>query len=207
MALAAQAQLEKVRSETAKAVGQQALDRQKMEQENLFKHQQLHAKTAIDLGRLDIEGRKAGVDHATKMGALASQLMKDQSDSDSADQDQQIKMAQAQNQSDQVAQQGQQNDNDAMLKAQQAQNQHTQAMADIASRHTQAMTQMAAQHHAAMSGVGAKHAQVIAGALAGDADRLHEAHQAALDRDSAERTTAATLGNQQTLARMKPKPK
>jgi hypothetical protein len=69
-----------------------------------------------------------------------------------------------------------------------------------------------------MSGVGAKNAATAVGALSSSADRLHEqhqsamdrlhqTHQAALDRDSAERTTAATLGNQQTIAKMKPKPK
>jgi len=58
-----------------------------------------------------------------------------------------------------------------------------------------------------MTGHGLKGAGIVAGALDGSADRLHDAHQAELDRDSAERTTAATLGNQQTLAKMKPKPK
>jgi hypothetical protein len=218
MAMAAQAQMEKVRSETAKAVGQQNLDRAKMQQENEFKQHQLHVKTALDLQKLDIEGQKAGLDHHVALAQLASQLMKDQSDQDSAGQDQQIKMSQAQNDADATAQQGQQAENDVQLKAAQQAQQHQQAMAQIASQHTQAMTQMAAQHHAQMSGVQAKNTATIAGALSSDADRLHEqhqatmdrlhqTHQAALDRDSAERTTAATLTNQQKLAKMKPKPK
>ena len=55
--------MEKVRSETAKAVGQQQIDRTRMLQENTFKHQQLQAKSMIDLQKLDIEGQQAGLDH------------------------------------------------------------------------------------------------------------------------------------------------
>ena len=56
--MAAQAMMEKVRSETAKAVGQQHLDRTRQEQENAFKHTQLQAKTQVDLQKLDIEGQR-----------------------------------------------------------------------------------------------------------------------------------------------------
>jgi hypothetical protein len=218
MAVAAQAQLEKVRSDTSKAVGQQNLDRQKMEAENQFKHHQLNVKTALDLQKLDIDGAKAGLDHHVELAKLGSQLMSDDQDRQQQGQQSQIDMAGAQNDADAQAQQHQQAMNDAQMKAAQQAQQHTQAMSQIASQHTQAMTKMAADHHAAMSGVGAKNAATVAGALSGDADRLHEqhqaamdrlhqTHQAALDRDSAERTTAATLSNQQTLAKMKPKPK
>ena len=62
-AMAAQAMMEKVRSATATAVGQQHLDRTKMEQENAFKHRQLQAKTQIDLQKLDMQGAQMGVDH------------------------------------------------------------------------------------------------------------------------------------------------
>jgi hypothetical protein len=218
MALAAQAQLEKVRSDTAKAVGQQNLDRTKMEQENAFKQHQLHVKTALDLQKLDIDSQKAGLDHHVALAQLGSQLASDQQDRDQQDQKSQVDMAQAQNDSDAQAQQHQQAENDAQLKAAQMMSQHQQSMAQIDSAHSQAMTKMAADHHAAMSGVGAKNAATVAGALSGDADRMHEqhqsamerlhqTHQAALDRDTQERTTAATLSNQQTLAKMKPKPK
>jgi hypothetical protein len=218
MAVAAQAQLEKVRSETAKAVGQQNLARAKMEQENAFKHTQLHTKTALDLQKLDIEGQKAGLDHHVELAKLGSQLMSDDQDRQQQDQQSQIDMAGAQNDSDAQAQQHQQAMNDAQLKAAQQAQQHQQAMSQIASQHTQAMTKMAADHHAAMSGVGAKNAATVAGALSSDADRLHErhqsamdrlhqTHQAALDRDSAERTTAATLSTQSQIAKNRPKPK
>jgi hypothetical protein len=218
MAMAAQAQMEKVRSETAKAVGQQNLDRAKMQQENQFKHQQLHFKTALDLQKLDIEGQKAGLDHHVELAKLGSQLMSDDQDRQQQDQQGQVDMAGAQNDADAQAQQHQQAMNDAQLKAAQQAQQHQQAMSQIASQHTQAMTKMAADHHAAMSGVGAKNAATVVGALSGDADRLHEqhqsamdrlhqTHQAALDRDSAERTTAATLSTQSQIAKNKPKPK
>jgi hypothetical protein len=218
MAMAAQAQMEKVRSETAKAVGQQNLDRAKMQQENAFKHTQLHAKTALDLQKLDIESAKAGLDHHVELAKLGSQLMSDDQDRQQQDQQSQIDMAGAQNDASQVDQQRQQAMNDAQLKAAQQAQQHQQAMSQIASQHTQAMTKMAADHHAAMSGVGAKNVATVAGALSSDADRLHEqhqsamdrlhqTHQAALDRDSAERTTAATLSTQSQIAKNRPKPK
>ena len=206
MSVAAQAQLEKVRSDTSKAVGQQQLDREKMVHDNVFKHQQLQAKTQIDVQKLGLEGAKIGVDNHTQMAQLASQLMRDQQDSDSADQDQQIKAAQAQNDSDQVAQQGQQQQNAAQLQAAQIASQHMQKMSQIRAQHTQAMTSLASQHHAAMTGHGMKGAQIIAGALSQGADHEHEAEQADLDRQHEETVTAATLGNQQKIAKMRPRP-
>ena len=47
MTMAAQAQMEKVRSDTAKAVGQQQLDRERMQAEGKFKYDQLQAKTQV----------------------------------------------------------------------------------------------------------------------------------------------------------------
>ena len=204
MAVAAQAQLEKVRSDTAKAVGQQQLDREKMVHDNVFKHQQLQAKTEIDIQKLELEGQKIGVDNHIQMAHLASQLMRDQQDGDAADQDSQLKMADAQNQSDQVAQQGQQAQNDAELKAAQLAGQHMQKMHQLNLGHVQAMTDLASRHHAAMTGHGMKGAQIVAGALSQGADQDHEAEQADLDRQHDEATTAATLGNQQKIAKMRP---
>jgi hypothetical protein len=215
MALAAQAQLEKVRSDTAKAVGQQQLDREKMVHENVFKHQQLQAKTQTDIQKMGIDSQKAGIDAHVQLSQLASQLMKDQDASDQADQDSQLKMADAQNQSDQVVQQGQQANNDAALKAMQLAHQHMQKMSQIGAQHTQAMTSLASQHHAAMTGHGMKGAQIIAGALSqgadqgheaeqNDLDRQQEAQQSDLDREHQAAVTAATLGNQQKIAKMRP---
>ena len=210
MAVAAQAQLEKVRADSAAKVTQLGFDRNKAQAENAFKHTQLHAKTALDAQKLDIEAQKAGLDHHVALTQLASQLSKDQQDSDSADQDQQIKAAQAQNDSDQVAQQGQQAMNDAQLKAAQLASQHMQSMGQLASQHSQAMTKMAADHHAAMTGHAAgvhnTHAKLIAGALSQGADMEHETQENQLERRHDAVKTAATLGNQQTIAKMKPKP-
>ena len=205
MALAAQAQLEKVRSDTSKAVGQQQLDREKMVHDNVFKHQQLQAKTQIDIQKLSLEGAKVGVDNHMQMAQLASQLMKDQSDQDGQDQQNQLDMAHAQNEADSTAQQGQQAQSQAELQAAQMASQHMQKMAQIGSAHSQAMTGLAAAHHAAMTGHAMKGVQVVAGALTGDADRDHDAEQASLDRQHQETVTAATLGNQQKIAKMRPR--
>jgi hypothetical protein len=209
MAVAAQAQLEKVRSDAAAKVTQLGLDRNKAMAENQFKHTQLHVKSTLDAQKLDIDAQKAGLDHHVAMTQLASQLNKDQQDSDANDQDMQIKASQAQNDSDQVAQQGQQAVNDAQLKAVQMASQHMQAMHQLASQHTHAMTELAANHHATMTGHAAgihnTHAKLIAGALSQGVDHEHDAEQAGLDRQLDATKTAATLGNAQTLAKMKPK--
>ena len=210
MAVAAQAQMEKVRSDAAAKVTQLGFDRNRAQAENAFKHAQLHAKTALDAQKLEIDAQKAGLDHHVALTQLASQLSKDQQDSESADQDQQIKAAQAQSDSDQVAQQGQQAMNDAQLKAAQLASAHMQKMAQIDSGHTQAMTNLAAQHHQAMTGHAAgvhnTHAKLIAGALSQGADMEHETQENQLERRHDAVKTAATLGNAQTLAKMKPKP-
>ena len=204
MAVAAQAQLEKVRSDTSKAVGQQQLDREKMVHDNVFKHQQLRGKTQIDLQKLALEGQKIGVDTHVQMSQLASQLMRDQQDSDAADQDSQLKMAGAQNDADATAQAGEQQRNAAQLQAAQIASQHMQKMHELNSSHVQAMTDLAARHHQAMTGHGMKGAQIVAGALSQGADHEHEAEQADLDRAHQVATTAATLGSQQKIAKMRP---
>ena len=205
-AMAAQAMMEKVRSETAKAVGQQHLDRQRMEVENTFKHQQLHAKTAVDLQKLDMQGQQMGVDHHVALAQLASQLMRDQQDSAAQDQQSQMDQAESQQKQDMTAQQGQDAERQAMLQGAATMASHRENMAKIQSAHTQSMTSLAAAHHAAMSGHAMKGVGMLADAAAGDADRQHELTEGALDRQHQAATTDATLRNQQTLAKMKPKP-
>jgi hypothetical protein len=209
MAVAAQAQMEKVRSDSAKALAQQQLDQSRLLSETQFKHQQLNAKTQLDIQKMDIEAQKAGLDHHAQLATLASKLASDQQDRDQQDQQGQIDAAQAQNDADAQAQQAQQANNDAQLKFTQTVAGHQQNMAKIQAQHTQAMTQMAAQHHQAMSGLrsqeGQTGAKLVAGALDSQADRAHQAQQSSLDREHQALTTAATLGNQQTLAKMKPK--
>jgi hypothetical protein len=209
MAVAAQAQIEKVRSDSAKALAQQQLDQSRLIADTQFKHQQLHAKTQLDIQKMDIDAQKAGLDHHVQLTTLASKLASDEQDRQQQDQKGQVDMAQAQNDSDAQAQQAQQAQNDAQLKAVQTLAQHHQNMAKIQSQHTQAMTQMAAQHHQAMQGLrsqeGQTGAKLVAGALDSQADRAHQAQQSSLDRDHQALTTAATLNTQAKIAKAKPK--
>ena len=204
--MAAQAMQEKVRSETAKAVGQQHLDRTRMEQENAFKHQQLSAKTQIDLQKLDLQGQQMGVDHHVALAQLASQLMKDQSDSDAQDQQSQMDSQDQEMKQNQVDQQGQDNERAAMLQAASTMASHQQNMAKIASDHAQGMTKIAAAHHQAMTGHAMTGVGMLADRAGQESDQQHEATQADLDRQHQALTTDATLRNQQTIAKMRPKP-
>jgi hypothetical protein len=207
MAVAAQAQIEKVRSDSAKSLAQQQLDQSRLIADTQFKHQQLHAKTQLDIQKMDIDAQKAGLDHHVQLATLASKLASDEQDRQQQDQQGQVDMAQAQNDADAQQQQAQQAQNDVQLKAVQTLAQHHQNMAKIQSQHTQAMTQMAAQHHQAMSGLrsqeGQTGAKLVAGALDGQADRAHQAQQSSLDREHQALTTAATLQTQSKIARKK----
>jgi hypothetical protein len=80
-------------------------------------------------------------------------------------------------------------------------------MAQIHSAHVQGLTLGAAQHHQAMTGHAVKGAQIVAGALTADADHAHESQENALDRDHDALTTAATLSQQEKIAKMKPRPR
>jgi hypothetical protein len=204
-AMAAQAMMEKVRSESAKAVGQQHLDRTKMESENAFKHRQLEAKTQVDLQKLDIQSQQAGVDHHVALAQLASQLMKNQQDSEAFDQKSQMDEAESQMKQDQTAQQGQDAERQAQLQAASALASHQQNMAKIQSDHVRGMTDLAAAHHAAMTGHAIGGAKVISAEQQAEADRRHEQEQGRLDRQHQAQTTDATLGNQVKIAKMKPK--
>ena len=197
-AMAAQAMMEKVRSETAKAVGQQHLDRTRQQQEIDFKHQQLHAKTQVDLQKLDIESQRMGVDHHVALAQLASQLMKDQSDQEGQDQQNQLQLADQSMQQDQVEQEGQDKNRAAMLQAASTMASHKENMAKIASDHTKSMTQLAAAHHAAMTGHAMTGVGMLADRAGQEADQQHEATQNDLDRQHQALTTDATLRNQQT---------
>jgi hypothetical protein len=204
--IAAQAQMEKVRSDTAKAVGQQNLDTKKLQSENLLKHLALQAKTEFEFQKLQVDANAAHVDHATKLGALGAQLMKSQSDSDQADTQSQLDMAGQQQASDDSARQHQQAMSQAQLKAAQIASAHMQAMHKIGSGHVQAMTQMAANHHAQMTGHAVKGAGMVVGALGEERNREHESSENALDRGHDALTTAATLSQQEKIAKMKPRP-
>jgi hypothetical protein len=204
--IAAQAQMEKVRMEAAKAAGQQNFDTKKLLSDQTLRGQELKAKTDYDFQKLQIDAQKAHVDHATKLGALGATLMKSQSDQDQADTQNQLAMGQQQQDANDSAQQHQQAMSQAELHAAQIASQHMQKMHQIGAQHVQAMTDMAARHHQAMTGHAVHGAQIVAGALTADADHDHESRENALDRDHEALTTAATLQNQQQLAKMKPRP-
>ena len=205
-AMAAQAMMEKVRSATATAVGQQHLDRTKQQQEIDFKHQQLHAKTMVDMQKLDLQGQQMGVDHHVALAQLASQLMKDQSSSDAQDQQSQLDTQDQEMRQNQVEQEGQDKNRAAALQAASMVASHKENMAKIASSHVQSMTQLAAAHHAAMTGHAMTGVGMLADRAGQESDQAHEAQQSDLDRQHQAITTDATLRNQQTLAKMKPKP-
>ena len=62
MAVAAQAELEKVRTEAAKNVAQTGFNQAKLAKETQFKYDQLHAKTAYDHAKLQVDAQRSGVD-------------------------------------------------------------------------------------------------------------------------------------------------
>jgi hypothetical protein len=61
MTVAAKAQYEKVKSETAQAMGDQEIRKQKQQADDAFRHEQLRQKTAYDQQKLEIERAKVFV--------------------------------------------------------------------------------------------------------------------------------------------------
>ena len=192
-AVAAQAMLEKVRSESAKAVGQQHIDTQKMMMEDAFKHEKLHTDTAVALQKLQQEGGPG--QHALAMGKLAATMMKAHGDQAVQEQKMQMDAAGAQQQMD--------------LDAQKHQHDIALAQMKAAGAHTQAMTGLASQHHLQEKQIGSQHAQgmtkTFVGALGSDADRAASQHNAAADRVVGERQASADRESSEKIARMKPK--
>jgi hypothetical protein len=155
MTMAAQAQMEKVRSDTAKAVGQQNIDTMRIKTEDDFKHKELQAKTAYDFQKLSLEGQKMGIDQHTKLAQMASQLMKDQSDQEGQDQENQLALAQAQQESDLKGQQAQ---NDMAIAQQKAAAAHAQGMQKAASDHVQGLAKIMSSHMLGSAKVASQHA-------------------------------------------------
>ena len=176
-----------------------------MTHENVFKHQQLQAKTQIDVQKLALEGHKVGVNNQAQMAQLASQLMKDQSDQDGQDQQNQLDAAHAQNESDQVAQQGQQQQSDAQLKAAQLASQHMQAMHKLNLGHSQAMTELASSasrgDDRAWNEGGADRGRR---AVAGHGSAITRLNRPISIGSIRLRPPRPTLGNQQKIAKMRP---
>ena len=76
MMVAAKAQFEKTRSETAQAIGEQQFRQQKLEEDMALRQAQLREKTSYDAQRLEIERAKARMTHASNLGALAADMFK-----------------------------------------------------------------------------------------------------------------------------------
>jgi hypothetical protein len=76
MMVAAKAQFEKTKSETAQAIGEQQLRQQKQDQDNALRQAQLREKTFYDAQRLEIERAKARMGHVAALGGLASDIFK-----------------------------------------------------------------------------------------------------------------------------------
>ena len=218
MAVAAQAAIEKVRSESAQALAEQQFKAQQLEQTTALKREADQHKTALGIEKLRIEASKAHMDNTAKLGDISLKSQQADSDQRQSDQEGQMRQAEMQNTVAQGQLDAQQKIHDANMKAAQMLAQHTQAMASTNAQHTQAMTQMAAQHHQAMTGHAVKGAQTVVGALTGDADRAagaqeneasrqHSSQESAADRQHQEKTTTATLNTQKAIAKSKPKPK
>ena len=136
MAMAAQAQMEKVRSDTAKAVGQQQLDRERMQAEGKFKYDQLQAKTQYDMQKLQLDAQKSGSDPAQIEREMQLEEQKAQHD---------MALNQAKMQSDQdIAQQ--KAENDMIVANQKASSAHQIGMMKAHSAHQIGQQKVASSH-------------------------------------------------------------
>lgn len=80
MTVAAKAQYEKVKADTASTIGQQQLAQQKQQADDAYRHEQLRQKTLYDAGKLELEQDKINHDHAAKLGQIAADMFKAQTD-------------------------------------------------------------------------------------------------------------------------------
>jgi hypothetical protein len=80
MTLAAQAQFQKVKSDTAKAVGEQQLAQAKQQADDEFRHRQLAEKTANDQAKIQLEAAKLHASHAENLGRMAADMFGSQMD-------------------------------------------------------------------------------------------------------------------------------
>ena len=155
MTMAAQAQMEKVRSDTAKAVGQQQLDRERMQAEGKFKYDQLQAKTNYDMQKLQIEAQKSGADPAQIEREMQLEEQKAQHDMEIN----QAKMASDQ----QIAQQ--KAENDMIVANQKASSAHQIGMLKANSGHQIGMANAHSQHQLGQQKIQSQH---VLGALAAE---------------------------------------
>jgi hypothetical protein len=80
MTLAAQAQFQKVKADTAKAVGQLQLAQTKAQQDDDFRNRQLGEKTATDRAKIQLEADKLHVSHVENLGRMAADMFGSQMD-------------------------------------------------------------------------------------------------------------------------------
>jgi len=74
MTVAAKAQYEKVKSETAQALGEQQLRQEKQSQDDEFRNEQLRQKTLYDAAKLQLEQEKIRREHDAKLGGIAADM-------------------------------------------------------------------------------------------------------------------------------------
>jgi hypothetical protein len=82
MTLAAQAQFQKVKADTATAIGQQNLSQAKQQADDDFRRQQLAEKTAADQARMQLEAAKLHVSHVERLGQMAADMFASQMDAE-----------------------------------------------------------------------------------------------------------------------------
>jgi hypothetical protein len=80
MTLAAQAQYQKVKSDTATAIGQQNLAQQKQQADDDFRNRQLAEKTANDQAKIELDRQKNHLSHVEKLGQMAADMFGSQMD-------------------------------------------------------------------------------------------------------------------------------
>ena len=76
MTIAAKASYEKVKSDAVQALSAQQLQQQKQLQDDVFRHEQLRAKTAYEAQKLDLERAKAGATHMSDIDDRAADVFK-----------------------------------------------------------------------------------------------------------------------------------
>ena len=74
MTLAAQAQFQKVKADTATAIGQQNLAQAKQQADDDFRRQQLAEKTVNDRAKIELEAQKLHVSHVENLGRMAADM-------------------------------------------------------------------------------------------------------------------------------------
>jgi hypothetical protein len=82
MTIAAQAQFQRVKSDTAQAIGQQQLDAEKQRQDDEFRHRQLAEKAAMDQAKVQLDAQKQHDAHVSNLGKIAADIFASQMDAE-----------------------------------------------------------------------------------------------------------------------------